>query len=210
MLVIVFCLWQSAHRVQQMMPLFLALQALLTPLLTLITHFRSPPARVIPGTDTEIPMLFVADEAYPLKPYIMKPFSARGLTVSERIYNYRLSRARRVVENAFGILVNRFRILMGNMQLQPDQVCDVVMACCALHNFLRSTVADASCHTEGTSGETSEQETVDFFTHEKRLSGSSYNAASKEIRDKLAPYFVGQGQVPWQWKHANVALRNDD
>jgi len=60
-----------------------------------------PPARFIPGTLVETPMLFVVDDAYPLKPFLMKPFSDRGLTASERIYNYRLSRARRVVENAF-------------------------------------------------------------------------------------------------------------
>ena len=61
------------------------------------------PARNITGTNIETPLFFVGDEAYPFKPYIMKPFSARGLTASERIFNYRLSRARRVTENAFGI-----------------------------------------------------------------------------------------------------------
>jgi len=61
-----------------------------------------PPARFIPGTLSETPMLFVADDAHPLKPFPMKPFSDRGLSAAECIYNYRLSRARRVVENAFG------------------------------------------------------------------------------------------------------------
>jgi len=94
-----------------------------------------PSSKQIHLTDIETPCFFVADEAYPLKSNIMKPFSAWGLTASERIYNYRISRARRTVENAFGILVNRFRIMRGSMQLQPDRVCEVVMACCALHRI---------------------------------------------------------------------------
>ena len=56
------------------------------------------------------PYVFVADEAFPLKTYIMKLYAHRGLNATERIFNYRLSRARRIVENAFGILATRFRV----------------------------------------------------------------------------------------------------
>uniref|UniRef100_A0A1X7VHN6 DDE Tnp4 domain-containing protein n=1 Tax=Amphimedon queenslandica TaxID=400682 RepID=A0A1X7VHN6_AMPQE len=53
----------------------------------------------------------VANDAFLLKDYIQKPFSETGLTKERCIYNYRLSGARRVVENAFGILANRFRVM---------------------------------------------------------------------------------------------------
>jgi len=132
-------LYVLVHKDQPMMLQYLVVPSLARQSLTLQTRYQSH----VQGkfqTLTLIPTVFVADEAYPLKTYLMKPFSARGLTVSERLYNYRLSRARRTVENAFGILVNRFRILRGAMQLQPECVCDVVMACCALHNFMRSKV----------------------------------------------------------------------
>jgi len=55
--------------------------------------------------------VFVGGDAFPLRKNIMKPYSMkRLLTINERKFNYRLSRARRVSENAFGIMVSRFRV----------------------------------------------------------------------------------------------------
>ena len=68
-----------------------------------------PPAEPLLGCSTPIPYTIVADDAFPLKDYIQKPYRQMGLTTKKRIYNYRLSRARRVVENAFGILAHHFR-----------------------------------------------------------------------------------------------------
>jgi len=36
--------------------------------------------------------------------------------------------------------------------------------------------------------------------------GANYSVSAKDVRDKLAAYFVGQGQVYWQWKRANVVV----
>ena len=49
----------------------------------------------------------LGDEAFGLAPWMLRPYPSRGFTRAERIFNYRQSRARRVVENAFGILANR-------------------------------------------------------------------------------------------------------
>jgi hypothetical protein len=54
----------------------------------------------------------------------------------KRNFNFRLSRARRVVENAFGILSNRFRVFLTTINLSPDKVESVVLAAVGLHNFL--------------------------------------------------------------------------
>ena len=68
----------------------------------------------------------------------MKPYPSRNLDESKRIFNYRLSRARRIVENVFGILTCRFGVLKHAIPLEPEKVENAVLACCALHNFLRT------------------------------------------------------------------------
>ena len=96
-----------------------------------------PPDRPYSGDDQPMPFAFVGDDAFALSRVMQKPFSKRNLTREERIYNYRLSRARRVVENAFGIMANRWRILLTNMCVLPERADKIVNACCVLHNWLR-------------------------------------------------------------------------
>ncbi|KAB0803091.1 hypothetical protein PPYR_00061 [Photinus pyralis] len=84
------------------------------------------------------PHVIVGDEAFPLKKYLLRPYSKSHLQENEahKIYNYRLSRARRVVENAFGILVARWRVFRRHLEVQPELVDKIVLACCCLHNML--------------------------------------------------------------------------
>ena len=79
--------------------------------------------------------VIVGDDAFPLKPYLMKPYSRRNMSREERIYNYRVSRARRVVEHTFGILVSIFRVFEKPISLKLQSVDKVVLACCTLHNI---------------------------------------------------------------------------
>jgi hypothetical protein len=48
----------------------------------------------------------VADDAFPLRPYLMKPYprSTENLNIMTRVFSYRLSRARNIVENTFGVM----------------------------------------------------------------------------------------------------------
>lgn len=165
-----------------------------------------PPPEVLSNDPTGPPTEYylVGDDAFPLRSYLMKPYPSRGLTRPERIYNYRLSRGRRTVENAFGILANRFRVFHTSICLTPDRAEAVVMASCILHNILR-----------GRNPPRQEADQEDPDTHQLipggwrqdppvggQLPCGARNTATrlaKEQRNYLKDYFNSpEGSVPWQ------------
>ncbi|KAJ4937403.1 hypothetical protein JOQ06_001964 [Pogonophryne albipinna] len=72
-----------------------------------------PPDTVIPGAERLglLAHVFVGDEAFPLLDNLLHPFPGHHLTLERRMFNYCLSRARLVVECAFGILTSQWRML---------------------------------------------------------------------------------------------------
>lgn len=126
----------------------------------------------------------------------MRPYSGtQSDDESKKIYNYRHSRARRVSENAFGILCQKFRIFYRTISLCPKNVDNIVLATCCLHNFLRhDTVA---CFNE-------QQPTEENIPSEAvwenlpRVGGNFVNNAF-QVREKFKHYFIfNEGSVPWQ------------
>ena len=98
-----------------------------------------PGSRPLPNDENGkcMPFVIVGDEAFALSEHVLRPYPNRNLSVQQRIYNYRLTRARRMVECAFGILANKWRIFHRPLDVTP-QFCDsIVKACCILHNFVR-------------------------------------------------------------------------
>ncbi|CAN7950339.1 unnamed protein product, partial [Ixodes hexagonus] len=107
------------------------------------------------GSVGSMPFFFVGDEAFPLRTYLMRPYPRKSQfeqTHQRRIFNYRLSRARRVVENTFGIMAQRWRILRRPFKATNENVTRIVSACVALHNFLlqESAVSRAAYCPPGT------------------------------------------------------------
>lgn len=93
---------------------------------------------VVSAHSGALPYVIVGDEAFPLKTYLMRPYSGRNLPEDKRIFNYRLSRARRVSENAFGMICQKFRLFFGKMQLSPSNADSIILSALCLHNFLRN------------------------------------------------------------------------
>ena len=148
-----------------------------------------------------LPHVIVADEAFPQRCDLMKPHSRsrQRLTKEQQIYNYRLSRARRLVECCFGILAQRFRIFCKRIMLFPDNVDTVVKACCVLHNYLRGH------KTYEEQAELLNPRGRQPFLHDNgailalRNRGHHTANEAKAIRDIFTAYFNSpHGSVPWQ------------
>ena len=82
----------------------------------------------------EIYPTLVGDSAFPFLPWLMKPYGSTTLTEQQRYFNYRLSRARMVVEGAFGQLKGRWRILQRKNESDVATVKIMSLACIILHN----------------------------------------------------------------------------
>lgn len=96
-----------------------------------------PPTKVLTNSNFVCHHYFVGDSAFPLKLQLMKPYPKQDLDQKKRHFNYRLSRARIVIENAFGILTARWRILKTIMGFMPSNVDKIVKATVTLHNFIK-------------------------------------------------------------------------
>lgn len=106
-----------------------------------------PSNELLPGRQKSVPYIFVGDDAFPLSS-LLKPYPGNHAKGSiERIFNYRLCRARRIVENVFGILASVFRIFRTPMLLQAEKAALVCMTCALLHNFLRRSTTSRKIYT---------------------------------------------------------------
>lgn len=171
-----------------------------------------PSGSHLPGQSFIFPPVFVGDEAFPLTKNLMKPFPGTHKRGSkERIFNYRLSRARRVSENAFGILSSVFRFLRKPLLLEPKKAEKITLAALYLHNYLRRNSASRKIYNplgfidyENERGEiqpgawrmdTSEQISFQNFRKVPR----KHSDEAKLIREAFATYFVSsEGAVSWQ------------
>ncbi|CAN7945786.1 unnamed protein product [Ixodes hexagonus] len=176
-----------------------------------------PPAGQLPQTQTKLPFVFVGDEAFPLLPNLMRPFPRRELQLLARLFNYRLSRARRIIESTFGILVARWRIFRQPFQSSPETLEAIVWACVNLHNYLRACDESEQGHRRYCPRGYTDQETTsgDVVDGHWRADARVSNALSgmdcisslvpadkgKAVRDTFSRYFCSRaGEVPWQYR----------
>lgn len=170
-----------------------------------------PPNKVLPGTNTEFPHFFVGDVAFPLKENLMRPYAVSNdeyFRKEQSNLNYRLSRAHSVIENAFGILCARWRILLNSLEMAPENAKRIVLACVALHNFIMLN-DDSSCYcppgfVDGPECKNNGNWRREIAEHGQRplKSYSTFNRrpsmVSVRLRDVLAIYLSCEGYIDFQ------------
>ena len=158
-----------------------------------------------------MPFVIVGDEAFLLKRHRMKPYAQKGLSDGKRIYNHRHSRARRTSENAFGILAQSFRGFFTTIQLDPAIVELVILACCTLHNLLRTLSRDYyspelsvdSVNGQGDvrDGEWRNKSQSQYLYQLNVHQGKKASYDADDVRNYFKEYFQTEGAVPWQYQH---------
>ena len=168
-----------------------------------------PTAEILPDSTKRLPFVVVGDDAFPLKNYLMKPYPHQGLSREKRIFNYRLSRARRIVEDAFRILANRYRVFMTTIHLSPDTIESLVLASCVLHNYLRTKSSDRYTPAGSFDKVNKDRSVVlgswreEGYLRSIGKQGSNFYAKdAKKIREDYCNYFNSDGKVPWQDDYA--------
>ncbi|XP_029677097.1 protein ALP1-like [Formica exsecta] len=168
---------------------------------------KLPNAKPVEINGPVLPYVLLADEAFPLTAYMMRPYPRSSkLDLRKKVFNYRLSRARRVVESAFGILAARWRIYRRPIIARITNARKIVQATVALHNFIitnkekllfKNTYAhitpeDRSMNSQG-------------FSSLPPSIGRFSNSGIK-FRNAYSEFFIGTGALSFQWEKA---MNND-
>lgn len=158
-----------------------------------------PADKSLPGKQNTTPYVFVGDEAFPLLKHLMRPYPKCRVTANDRnkVFNYRLSRARQTVECAFGILSSRFRVFKRPFECKLQSVDRIVSATCILHNYLRTENIMAS----DLGGE---EEDFEPLSTNQLLSPAPIRCRSTNeaflTRERFNDYFNSpEGSVQWQY-----------
>jgi len=161
--------------------------------------FSFPNDSTLPGSNIVVPHVIVADEAFRLDTHIMKPYTKKAGRddITKTVFNYRLSRARRVTENAFGLLSQVFRVFYQPINLETSTTEDLIWVACCLHNMLRNGYL--------------EKNNRPFYDYEEEQlkaknnmiplsrGGGFNNIEGFDVRERFKSYFNNEGSVPWQF-----------
>lgn len=149
----------------------------------------------------------------------MRPFPGSQLPECQAIFNYRLSRARRVIENAFGIMVAKWRIFKRATIAHPDRMEKYIKAAVVLHNFLKKAennvppedrsycpngFIDSRGQENGQWRDIIANDGGSMILNIPRMGSNNYTHTASEIRNLFANYFSSDaGSVPWQHDMVN-------
>lgn len=173
-----------------------------------------PPAAPICELGVKLPYCIVGDEAFPLKPYLMRPYPGKqSVERLKRVFNFRLGRARRPIENSFGILASKWRIFRRPINMNVQNTMLVVQASVCLHNWLRMAdiheennvqyITSSMVDCEDSSGFKpgswrTESNQYNVFNDMSRIGSNTSTKEAIKIREAFTNYFNNEGALDWQ------------
>ncbi|KYQ59874.1 Putative nuclease HARBI1 [Trachymyrmex zeteki] len=159
-----------------------------------------------------LPFCLMRDKTFPLKSYLLRSYPRIGLTLMDDIFNYRLSCARRIIENTFGILASQWRVFRKPIIAQPETAKLIVQAMECLHNWLRKEDIGKNVYVPPNMIDEESEDLNSFQSGTWRIMkdgcafqditnyGTNTNARNcMKIRDEFRDYFCNEGSVPWQY-----------
>lgn len=146
-------------------------------------QLQLPPPAALPQSNIVAPYVFIADEAYPLLPFLLKPYSGTNLPVDQDSFNKRLSRSRKSIECAFGILNSKWTLLSKCIDTDVRLADSIVKCICILHNTIIDREGMEHSLTEVTS-QSSGMPWQHVGTHGR------HSTDAKLVREVFKSYFV--------------------
>lgn len=169
-----------------------------------------PPPKALQGRTTPVPYVLVGDDAFSMRPNLMKPYPGQSyarLTEKQRIFNYRLSRCRHTIENTFGVMSAYFQAIRQPIRQDAEKARQIVKAICALHNFkidrkhaayISSVNMECRNDTIRRGDWRREVEGSDTFFGLERTENLDIHIGAVIVRNEYCEYFNNEGRVHWQ------------
>lgn len=151
-------------------------------------EYEIPEERNLPGTEIAAPFVMLGDEAYPLRKYLLRPYSKTNLNNDSELFNTMLSKSRKSIECAFGIITNKWRLLTKSIETDIYGAELFVKTICLLHNIIIDK--------EGVCMQTlmQVQQTIPINMNRQRQYNRSSEAATT-IRNNFKEYFVQKNVI---------------
>lgn len=156
---------------------------------TVLVEESDLPKNGVIGNNRCLPYVVVTDDAFSMQTHLLNPYPFRSNCNDKQIFNKRLSRTRHVVEHSFGILSNRFRVLMAPMSVKVETVQSIAFACCVLHNFL---IANDDKYISSVS-----HSSVDTNSATSNSTSNPGKGEAESIRQQFTEYFNKEGKLDW-------------
>lgn len=149
-------------------------------------------------TGNKFPYYFVGDNAFPLRNNLMRPYAVRGLDNVKRMFNYRLSRGRKSIECVFGMLSQKFQVLLKPITCRKyETIISIVKCTCILHNYIRKN--DGVPYTTSTDNPTNSATSKNIPNLQSNM---NFIPSPSGLRNYLANYFLQPNvALPWQWNY---------